>query len=117
MTKYLLSICIVILFGIFFTSCKEDQMLFVGGFAKPGEKALSLFEFNKRNGDLELISEADGGLNPSYFYYSGERGLLYVLNEVMQFNGTFSGGLTTLKYDVRSGLFEKLNEILIPYAK
>jgi len=40
----------------------------------------------------------------------------YVLNEVMEFNGAFGGGLTTLKYDPEKVSFDKKNEILIPYA-
>jgi len=108
--------CSIIFFGVLFTSCKEDYRLFVGGFNKPGEKALAVFEFNSRNGDLKLISEADVGPNPSYFYYSRERHMFYALNEVMQFNGTFGGGLTTFKYDTETSDFEKLNEMLIPYA-
>jgi len=116
MKNYILFCCGFIIFGLIFSSCKDDSRLFVGGFTKPGEKGLSIFEFNKRNGNLKLISESDVGPNPSFFYYSGEKALLYSLNEVMQFNGTFGGGLTTLKYDATSGLFEKLNEMLIPYA-
>lgn len=116
MRKYFLFCCSTILFGSLFSSCKEECKLFVGGFTKPGEKGLSVFEFNKRNGELKLISEADVGPNPSYFYYSPKKQILYTLNEVMQFNGSFGGGLTSLKYDTKTSVFEKLNEILIPYA-
>ncbi len=116
MRKYFLFGPALILFGFFFTGCKEDYRLFVGGFTKPGEKGLSVFEFNKRSGNLKLISESDVGPSPSYFYYSGEKGLIYVLNEVMEFKGSFGGGLTTLKYDTKSGIFEKMNEVLIPYG-
>jgi len=116
MKSYILLFGAIFIIGSVFTSCKENPRLFVGGFTKPGEKGLSIFAFNKRNGDLKLISQSDVGQNPSYFYYSGEKRLMYVLNEVMNFNGVFGGGLTTLKYDDENGHFEKLNEILIPYA-
>ena len=116
MKKYLLYCIALILFNLFFTSCKKDYTLFVGGFVKPGEKGLSQFKFNSRTGDLKLIRESDVGPNPSYFYYSGEKGLMYILNEVMNFKGTFGGGLTTLKYDPEKGLIDKMNEILIPHG-
>lgn len=117
MKKYFQYICpVLILLGFSFTGCTEDYRLLVGGFTKPGEKGLSVFEFNKGNGNLKLISQSDVGPSPSYFCYSAGNGLLYTLNEVMEFNGIFGGGLTTLKYDARNGLFEKMNEILIPYG-
>jgi 6-phosphogluconolactonase len=116
MNKYLIFGTALILSGLLLTGCKEDYRLFVGGFTKPGEKGLSVFDFNGRNGDLKLISESDVGPSPSYFCYSGEKKMIYVLNEVMEFNGTFGGGLTTLKYDAENGTFEKQNEILIPYG-
>ncbi|MBE3087299.1 MAG: lactonase family protein [Bacteroidetes bacterium] len=106
----------LILSGLLLTGCKENSRLFVGGFTIPGPKGLSVFDFNSRNGDLKLISESDVGPNPSYFCYSGNKKLIYILNEVMEFNGTFGGGLTTFKYDAKIGTFEKLNEILIPYG-
>jgi 6-phosphogluconolactonase len=107
----------IILIGLALTSCKKEYKLFVGGFAeKDGEKGLSVFNFNARNGDLKLISESDVGPSPSYFCFSEKDNLFYVLNEVMEFKGRFGGGLTTLKYDIKSNRFEKLNEILIPYG-
>lgn len=116
MSKYFLLVTALIISCFLFIGCKQDYRLFVGGFARTGEKGLSVFDFNSRNGDLKLISESDVGLNPAYFCFSGKKKLIYVLNEVMEFNGTFGGGLTTLKYDEKNGVFEKLNEILIPYG-
>jgi 6-phosphogluconolactonase len=116
MKRYFLFGAVLILSGLFFTGCKEDSRLFVGGFTIDTAKGLSVFDFNSSNGDLKLISESDVGPNPSYFCYSGKKKLIYVLNEVMKFNGNFGGGLTTLKYDTKTGTFEKLNEILIPYG-
>ena len=116
MSKYFLLGTAFIISCFLLTGCKQEYRLFVGGFAKTGEKGLTVFDFNSRNGDLKLISESDVGLNPAYFCYSGGKKLIYVLNEVMEFNGSFGGGLTTLKYDAKNGVFEKLNEILIPYG-
>ncbi len=116
MNKYILFCCALILAGIFFTGCKNDVRLFVGGFNKPGEPGFSVFEFNERNGDMKLISQSDVGPSPSYFYFSEEKQLLYSLNEVMRFNGTFGGGLTTSRYNIENSSLEKLNEVLIPYG-
>jgi 6-phosphogluconolactonase len=118
MIKHLKQITFLVIFiGLVLTSCKKEYKLFVGGFTtKPGEKGMSVFNFNASNGKLELITQSDVGPSPSYFCYSGENKMFYVLNEVMEFIGKFGGGLTTLKYDDRTNLFEKKNEILIPYG-
>jgi 6-phosphogluconolactonase len=110
-------IVLVLFFILSLTSCTTPpERLFVGGFNKPGEKGLAIFDFNVNNGSLKLVSKADVGPSPSYFCYSEKRGLLYVLNEVMEFNGNFGGGLTTFRYDSENGLLEKKNEFLIPYG-
>jgi 6-phosphogluconolactonase len=103
--------------GLALTSCKKEYKLIVGGFTrKTGENGLSVFSFNCRTGTLKLISESDVGSNPSYFCFSKKNNLFYILNEVMEFNGEFGGGLKTYRYNDETNRFEKLKETLIPYA-
>jgi len=98
-------------------SCKKDYTLIVGSFTnKDGDNGMSVFDFNSRNGELKLMSESDVGPNPSYFCFSKKDSLFYVNNEVMQFRGTFGGGLSTFKFDLETPKFKKLNEILVPYG-
>jgi 6-phosphogluconolactonase len=98
-------------------SCKKEYTLIVGGFTKnEGEKGMSVFNFNSRNGDLKLLSESDVGPSPSYFCFSKKDSLFYVNNEVMQFRGNFGGGLSTFRFDPGTKEFTKLNELLIPYG-
>ena len=106
---------LIMILGIISLGCRENPRLFAGGFTKGDEKGMYVFEFS-RNGTLELISQSDVGPSPSYFCFSDRNRLIYALNEVMEFRGNFGGGLTTLRYDIKNGLFEKLNEMLIPYA-
>lgn len=113
--KLLAFIFTLLAFGL--TSCKKEYKLFVTRYTqKEGEKGLSVFSFNSRNGELKLLSQSDVGQNPSYFCYSEKRSLFYILNEVMEFKGQFGGGLSTFKYDNRNNTFEKLNETIIPYG-
>lgn len=116
MKNCILSFGAIFIIVSLFTGCKESPKLFVGGFTVAGDKGMSVFEFNKRSGDLKLISKSDVGQNPSYFCYSSDKSLMYILNEVMNFNGVFGGGLTTFRYDDKKSRFEKLNEILIPHG-
>ena len=102
--------------SILLSCTSKPERLIVGGFTKADSKGLSVFDFNPGNGDLKLVSEARVGPNPSYFCFSAKTNLFYVANEVMEFNGTFGGGLTTFKYEAEEATFEKINEMLIPYG-
>ncbi len=102
--------------GLLSTGCKESPRLFAGGYAESNAKGLSVFTFNEKNGNLELISESDAGPGTSYFCFSDKYDLIYTLNEVMEFKGSPGGGLTTLKYDRDKGQCKKLNEMVIPYG-
>ena len=97
-------------------SCKENLKLFAGGYTGGNAKGLFVYDFSLRDGTLEMVSNVDAGSNPAFFCFSGKHKLIYVLNEVKEFNGNPGGGITTLKYDSDNGRFEKLNEILVPYG-
>jgi len=101
---------------IFSTGCTKDHKLFAGGYAQGGDKGLFLYDFNLKEGSLNLISEADAGPNPTFFCFSGKDKIIYALNEVREFNGNRGGGITTLKDIVTEGKFEKVNEITVPYG-
>jgi 6-phosphogluconolactonase len=116
MTRNIFTGIAFIFIGLLFSGCKDESRLLVGGFTKPGQKGMSVIGFNMNNGCIKLISQADVGPNPSYFCFSGKKRLAYVLNEVMDFKGTFGGGLTTFKYDDKTSVFEKKSEMLTPYG-
>ncbi len=116
MRRKSISVFLIIFLVILFSACTNHSRLFVGGFTKPDAKGLSVFDFSPRNGEMKLISENQVGPNPAYFCFSTKTNLFYVANEVMEFNGTFGGGLTTYRYKADDASFEKLNEMLIPYG-
>jgi 6-phosphogluconolactonase len=96
------------------SSCNnESTRLFVGKYAKTGEKGLYTYDMNLKKGTFSLLSESDAGPNPSYFCISKKNGKIYVANEVRKFNDIKGGGLTTLQYNA-NGVMEKLNEIAVP---
>lgn len=116
MRKFLSICCLTIISAMLLPGCKNEYKLFVGGFTEQTDLGLSIYDFNSRNGKLKLISRHDVGGNPSYFSYDENKKLFYSLNEVMQFNGTFGGGLTTFKYDEEIDSMTMLNELRIPHG-
>jgi 6-phosphogluconolactonase len=105
---------IFFLFGFSSTCNSQIIRLFTGTFTEAGEKGLYLFDLNREEGTFKLVSELDAGPNPSYFCISKKNGLIYAANEVMNFKGIKGGGVTTLKYNAKTGIAEKINELTVP---
>jgi 6-phosphogluconolactonase len=114
--KILFFYSFLFLAGIFISGCRKSEKLIAGGFTEGNEKGIILFEFNTVNGSLKQISEVDAGANPTFFCFSKEKDLIYSLNEVMEFKGPATGGLTTLKYAPASGLIQKKSELAVPFG-
>ena len=98
------------------TGCKQNLKLFSGGFTEGDAEGLFLYNFNLNDGNLEFLTEADAGPSPAFFCFSGRHKLIYLLNEVPEFNGSTGGGITTLHYNMGKVSFEKVSEILVPYG-
>lgn len=112
-----LSILLIFVLSILLVGCKQQvTRLLVGSFTKPGDKGLSIYNFDSSNGKLTPLSKADVGPNPAYFCYSEENKMLYVANEVMEFMGEFGGGLSSFKFNDEKGTFDKIHEMRTPYG-
>jgi len=107
---------ILVLTGLFSGGCKRSEKLLAVGFTEGNEKGMALFDLNTRNGNLRLITQTDAGANPSFFCFSKDKNLVYVLNEVMDFRGTATGGVTTVKYDPIGSAIGKISEIPVPFG-
>src|SRR5665648_265645 len=115
MKKFNLVIFALLLFMIFSSSCRNDIIrLYAGVDTKDGEKGFYLFDLNPEMGKFDLVSLSDAGPNPSYFCISKKNGLIYAVNEVSKFKGLRGGGMTTLRYDTKTGIVEKINELAVP---
>lgn len=92
----------------------QNVRLFAGRYTEPGGKGLSVFDLNPKSGTFNIVTEAEAGPNPSYFCISKSNRLIYAADEVMVFNGTKGGGLTTLRYDKEKSTLLKVNELVVP---
>jgi 6-phosphogluconolactonase len=96
-------------------SCtSKPARLFCGSYNEDGSNGFSVIDVSPQEGSFTKVSDSDAGPNPSYFAVSKKHGLIYAANEVMKFRGADGGGVTTLKYNPKTGAAEKLNEIPVP---
>lgn len=113
MKKSIYSVLILLLFFSFYASGQISR-LYVGKYAKEGEKGLHIIDVNLSKGTFTPVSESDAGTNPSYLCISKKRSLIYAVNEVGKVKDVRAGGVTTLRFDAKTGKTEKLNEIAVP---
>jgi len=109
---FLQSLVIFLMFSI--SSNAQVIRFFASKGATPGEKGFYLFDLNLKEGKFNLLSATDAGPNPSYFCISKKNGLIYAGNEMLNFKGQTGGGVTTLRYDAKTGVIEKIKEFSIP---
>lgn len=115
MKKNILIICTIFLIMICLSSCNNKTIrLFAGKYTRDVDKGLYLFDLKMKEGNFNLVTSLDAGPNPSYFCISKKNGLIYAVNEVSNFKGVRGGGLTTLRYDAKTGEIEKINELSVP---
>ena len=113
MKKSIYSVLILVLF-LSLSAIGQTSRLYVGKYAKEGEKGLHIIDVNLSKGTFTTVSESDAGTNPSYFCISKKRSLIYAVNEVGKVKDVRAGGVTTLRFDSKTGKTEKLNEIAVP---
>jgi len=110
---FIMSVVLSVL--VFSTSCKTNTArLFCGSYNENGTNGFTVLDLNMKDGSFTKVSDSDGGPNPSYFAVSKKHRLIYAANEVMNFKGIDGGGITTLKYNEKTGTAEKINEIPVP---
>ncbi|HBQ84668.1 MAG: hypothetical protein A2X05_08185 [Bacteroidetes bacterium GWE2_41_25] len=114
--KKILYFGLVLLLAVLFSDAANCQLsrLYVGKYAKEGEKGLHIIDVDLSKGTFTTVSESDAGTNPSYFCISKKRSLIYAVNEVGRIKDVRAGSVSTLRFDAKNGKTEKLNEISVP---
>ena len=107
--KKILYFGLVLLLAVLFSDAANCQLsrLYVGKYAKEGEKGLHIIEVDLSKGAFTTVSESDAGTNPSYFCISKKRSLIYAVNEVGRIKDVRAGSVSTLRFDAKSGKTEK----------
>lgn len=107
---------LIVVFTIMFSGTANCQTarLYAGKYAGQGEKGLHIIDVDLSKGTFTPVSESDAGTNPSYFCISKKKSLIYAVNEVGKIKDARAGGVTTLRFDAKTGKTEKMNEIAVP---
>jgi 6-phosphogluconolactonase len=93
------------------THAKSSYLVYVGTYTGPTSKGIYAFRFDPssgKSGPTELVAETT---NPSFLAIGPSRRYLYAANEVSDYKGTKSGGVSAFAVDRKTGKLAFLNEV------
>jgi 6-phosphogluconolactonase len=86
-------------------------ILFVGTYTKGESKGIYSYRYNASSGKLAPIGLAAETSNPSFLAGDPHGKFLYAVNEVQNYKGESSGGVTAFAIDHKTGKLTELNEV------
>src|SRR5437588_6369146 len=93
------------------TNAKGSYLIYVGTYTGPTSKGIYAYRFNAVTGkstSLGLVAETT---NPSFLAIDRTRRFLYAVNEISDYQGQKSGGVSAFAIDPKTGKLAFLNEV------
>src|SRR5205814_2778145 len=93
------------------TNAKGSYLIYVGTYTGPTSKGVYAYRFNAVTGkstSLGLVAETT---NPSFLAIDRTRRFLYAANEISDYQGQKSGGVSAFAIEPKSGKLTFLNEV------
>ena len=88
-----------------------DELLYVGTYTEDTKsKGIYIVRFDSRSGQLRATGSVSAGANPSFLAMHPDGSALYAVNEVGNFGGKSSGGVTAFRIDRATGTLTKIGE-------
>ncbi len=112
----LLAMTLLIASGMSFGASRNGKyILFVGTYTKDGSQGIYSYRFDERSGNLTSLGLAAKTDNPSFLAVAPGSKFLYAVNELRDYKGAASGGVTAFAIDLKgrhkTGTLTQLNEV------
>ena len=82
----------------------------IGSYSAADKDSVHLYQLDLKDGSLKKLSAVSGLRNPSFLKIHPNGKFLYAVNEVGDFQGKKSGGVTAFGLDVKNGKLTQLNQ-------
>ena len=114
--KRILSACALLMIALFValgsSSAKTNSyILYVGTYTGGESKGIYAYGYDAASGKLMPLGLAAETVNPSFLTVDLSRKFLYAVNEVHDYKGEASGGVTAFAIDRKTGKLAQLNEV------
>jgi len=90
---------------------KDSYLMYVGTYTGPASKGIYAYRFDAATGQSTSLGLAAETVNPSFLAVDRSRRFLYAVNEIADYQGAKSGGLSAFAIDRKSGKLKFLNEV------
>ena len=88
----------------------EGRMVYVGTYTRGESEGIYILRIDLKTGALTPVGVARGVVNPSFLAIDPKGRFLYAVNEVADFQGQRSGGVSALAIDTDTGSLRLLNQ-------
>jgi len=89
----------------------KDSLLYIGTYTGPKSQGIYAYRFDAGTGRLTSLGLAAESVNPSFLAVDPSRRFLYAVNELSDYQGAKSGGVSAFAIDGRTGKLKFLNEV------
>jgi len=90
---------------------KGSYLMYVGTYTGPESKGIYAFRFDPSSGKAAPLGLAAESVNPSFLAVEPQQRFLYAVNEVSDYKGEKSGGVSSFSIDRKTGKLTFLNEV------
>jgi 6-phosphogluconolactonase len=92
-------------------AAKSNYLVFVGTYTEKESKGIYAYRLDAASGQLTALGLAAETANPSFLAVDPSRHFLYAVNELREYKGQASGGVTAFAIDRQTGKLSQLNEV------
>lgn len=111
-------VCVLLAFLGFIAECVSfgashsgTYVLFVGTYTTGGSQGIYSYRFDAKSGRLKPLGLAAKTANPSFLAVAPGNNFLYAVNELRDYEGAASGGVTAFVIHRKTGKLTQLNEV------
>src|SRR5580704_18458007 len=90
---------------------KNSYLMYVGTYTGPASKGIYAYRFDASTGQATSLGLVAETVNPSFLAVDPSRRFLYAANEISNYQGEKSGGVSAFAIDQESGKLTFLNEV------
>ncbi|HYK51459.1 MAG TPA: lactonase family protein [Terriglobales bacterium] len=90
---------------------KNSYLMYVGTYTGPASKGIYAYRFDAGTGQATSLGLVAETVNPSFLAVDPSRRFLYAANEISNYQGEKSGGVSAFAIDQESGKLTFLNEV------
>jgi len=88
-----------------------SYLIYIGTYTGPSSKGIYAFRFNAETGKATSLGLAAATTNPSFLAIDPNKKFLYAVNEVSEYEGQKTGGVSAFAVDSKTGKLSFVNEV------